>query len=204
MNDDSKPNSSPSSPQATEPLKTRKSRQPSVSIKLTPEGRIDLDKMDPERREKIRFAVDGSPLSGGQDEKKISETAKQFVPFIDPLGQMIAHAEALVASKRSGVPLEKVLPCFSFTREEIKILEGPASRVIAKRAGPWLSENIEEYTLALYLLQITQVKISAFQKVLAEHREELKKKASSPTAPLGAQPDAGPLQQTGSSDEQIH
>ena len=161
-----------SSPSST-PRPKRRGRPPSIGIRLGTDGKADVSNMTPEQIQKIRKAVDGTPLLSPDEKKAIEEAKKEkiatYKPLVVPLIKLLGHIEAQVA-QRTRKCTDEQASIFLYSDAEVANLQEPFAAVVAKHSGR-LEGFQEEVTLALYMVQSFHAKSVLFNKSLQDQKK---------------------------------
>jgi len=145
-----------------------------LTVPLTADGSIDLDRMRAGTREKLLKAVQGIQPQAAEDRAAAAQALSMVVPAVYAL---LGGLESLIAAKAAGLPGAEAAAIMRYTEAEVEVLRQPTAEVLAKHAGA-IGEYQAEVTLALHLLAIHQHKIN----LLMERKRERERKADQPLA----------------------
>jgi len=145
-----------------------------LTVPLTADGSIDLDRMRSGTREKLLKAVQSIQPQAAEDRAAAVQALSMVVPAVYAV---LGGLEGFIAAKAAGLPAAEAAEIMRYTEAEVEVLRQPTAEVLAKHAGA-ISEYQAEVTLALHLLAIHQHKINA----LMERKREREKKADQPAA----------------------
>jgi len=143
-----------------------------LTVPLTADGGIDLDRMRDGTRKKLLRAVQGIQPQAAEDRAAAAQALSMVVPAVYAV---LGGLEGFIAAKAAGLPAAEAAEIMRYTEAEVEVLRQPTAEVLAKHAGA-ISGYQAEVTLALHLLAIHQHKINA----LMERKREREKRADQP------------------------
>jgi hypothetical protein len=138
----------------------------SVTLRLTPEGKLNLDSMSRKSRAKVA-AIAGSAefqrefglVPGATDAAAVDPG------FVASALDTLAQAQALMVSMRYKIPYALALQICAYTPQEKLAVTPPAQRVIAKHIPELYAKWGDELTLAAMLANLTVAKMRAAGQV---------------------------------------
>ena len=145
-----------------------------LTVPLTADGSIDLDRMRAGTREKLLKAVQGIQPRADEDRAAAAQALSMVVPAVYAV---LGGLEGFIAAKAAGLPAAEAAEIMRYTEAEVEVLRQPTAEVMAKHAGA-IGEYQAEVTLALHLLAIHQYKINA----LMERKRDREKRSDQPAA----------------------
>lgn len=175
-------------------------RQALPPIALTPDGRIDLEKVRPATRERLKKAFDDADLHAALGLTKPAATVNEdesavFASHVAPALYNALNALLTAFPRRYGYTAEAA-QVMAFSTEEVQHLAPLTGKVLAKHLGG-RSKYQDEFLLATMVLSGIMAKVTLLEKqatVLKLQRDNTKAAASTTVAPI-AQPiavDFGP------------
>jgi|GEM_PF-5356382 len=153
-----------------------------LTVPLTADGSIDLDRMRAGTREKLLKAVQRIQPQTAEDRAAAVQALSMVVPAVYAV---LGGLEGLIAAKAAGLPAAEAAEIMRYTEAEVEVLRQPTAEVLAKHASA-IGEYQAEVTLALHLLAIHQHKVN----MLMERKREREKRADQPAAAPVAAPAA--------------
>ncbi len=145
-----------------------------IAIRLTDDGKVDLDGMRKATIDSLKHALKGSALFKSDDEAENELALKKavYAQVVPALYGVLGAAEALVVSKRMQLPYNDVRSVMEYTESDISVLSDPTATVLAKRMPEGFGWT-EEVTLALTLVSIHQQKMIALEELKARTTKKL-------------------------------
>lgn len=152
------------------------SAKKSLVLRLTEDGKVDVESMRPQTVEALKAALAGtSILAGESDDELVNafETKKAvYAQVVPPIFGLIGGINSLFFAKRLKLPYDDVQKVMGYTEEEIAMLTDPAATVLAKRMPDTFGWT-EEVTLLLVGMQIQQQKMQALQELQARSAKKV-------------------------------
>jgi hypothetical protein len=163
-------------------------------VALTPEGDVDLERMNPKSIEKLRIAVNSPAVqknilkAPATEPEKREPVLPEFV--VNKMYDAVSMLEVAVATRFFGVDsgvAERVLP---FNEKEKSFLVPSTAAVIDKHSGEWFRKYKEEAVLISMLVTTISAKIVQlrFQLALLEEQKRARVPASPPPQPVAPAP----------------
>ena len=145
-----------------------------IAVRLTDDGKVDLDGMRKQTIESLKHALKGSELFKSEEEAGNELELKKAVysQVVPAIYGVLGAAETLLVSKRMQLPYNDVHLVMGYTETEIAVLCDPTATVLAKRMPEGFGWT-EEVTLALTLVSIHQQKMIALQELKARSSKKL-------------------------------
>jgi hypothetical protein len=152
-----------------------------IGWSLTPEGRIDFDRMREKTKQELRDLIDDPEVRkavGAKNSEGNQQTA-QPVEFFDPawckpLFDTFAQVETMVIAPRLKLPADIVFKQLRFNKEELDALTPVTCRVINKYAMEWMIRFKDEIGLAMLLTTISIAHIRALAQIKADLDAQVK------------------------------
>jgi len=137
-------------------------------LKLTADGKLDVDSMRPQTRETLKSALKDTPLF--EKPLDLKERKDLYLPLVGPIYSLLGALETWIVARQTKLPYDEVRSVMSYSDVDIALLADPTATVMAKRL-PSDFAWAEESSLVLTLLAVHQQKFAMLAELKSKHSE---------------------------------